>query len=107
MEISNINRDALAQTYFIIKKLPIIEKKIPNNITENIYKYMNKDYIYEDTLMLESKQLLYAIMYKYVLNDTLKKNVNEYIQFYDKKIDLQKDLIMALVIYSKKILKMI
>lgn len=93
MNLLNVNKQALSQTYYIIENMLEINKnKIPLILKNNIYHYMDKEYIYDrkQELFIETKELLYAILYKYILDDKQKERTNEYLKFYDNKNEEQK-----------------
>ena len=63
MDIASINKQALAQTYYILDSLDDNTKnKVPNSLFNTIKE--NMDYQYQNTteLLIETKELLYAIL---------------------------------------------
>lgn len=93
MDLVNLNTQALSQTHYIIDNMLETNKsKIPYQLKDSIYKYMDKDYIFdkEQELFIETRELLYAIIYKYILDDLQKKKANDYLKFYDNKIEERK-----------------
>ena len=86
MNVDSINKQALAQTYYIIEHMSKKDKKkIPSILKKNIYEKMDKNYVFEEEYLLETKQLLYAILNKYVLDDEIKGKLSEYFTFFDEK----------------------
>lgn len=91
MDIASINKQALAQTYYILDSLDDNTKnKVPNSLFNTIKE--NMDYQYQNTteLLIETKELLYAILNKYVLSQSQKDKLAEYYRFYDAKIEEEK-----------------
>ena len=65
MELVDINRQALSQTYYIIDGMNEVNKnKVPLFLKDKIYECMDKDYKYdsEQELLLEAKELIFAIL---------------------------------------------
>ena len=88
MDIASINKQALAQTYYILDSLDDNTKnKVPNSLFNTIKE--NMDYQYQNTteLLIETKELLYAILNKYVLSQSQKDKLAEYYRFYDAKME--------------------
>jgi hypothetical protein len=84
MDIASINKQALAQTYYILDSLDDNTKnKVPNSLFNTIKE--NMDYQYQNTteLLIETKELLYANLNKYVLSQSQKDKLAEYYRFYD------------------------
>ena len=91
MDIASINKQALAQTYYILDSLDDNTKnKVPNSLFNTIRE--NMDYQYQNTteLLIETKELLYAILNKYVLSQSQKDKLAEYYRFYDAKMEEEK-----------------
>ena len=91
MDIASINKQALAQTYYILDSFDDITKnKVPNSLFNTIRE--NMDYQYQNTteLLIETKELLYAILNKYVLSQSQKDKLAEYYRFYDAKMEEEK-----------------
>ncbi|MBR0491918.1 MAG: hypothetical protein IJJ82_07765 [Clostridia bacterium] len=91
MDIASINKQALAQTYYILDSLDDNTKnKVPNSLFNTIKE--NMDYQYQNTteLLIETKELLYAILNKYVLSQSQKDKLAEYYRFYDAKMEEEK-----------------
>ena len=86
MDIASINKQALAQTYYILDSLDDNTKnKVPNSLFNTIKE--NMDYQYQNTteLLIETKELLYAI-----LSQSQKDKLAEYYRFYDAKMEEEK-----------------
>ena len=91
MNINSINKQALAQIYFILEDFnENIKVKIPNSLINTIQKNMDKNYANLEILLEETKEILYAILNKYILNDLQREKLAEYYKFYDKKIEEEK-----------------
>ena len=91
MNIASINKQALAQTYYILDSFDDNTKnKVPNSLFNTIKD--NMDYQYQNTseLLIETKELLYAILNKYVLSQSQKEKLAEYYRFYDAKMEEEK-----------------
>jgi len=91
MDIASINKQALAQTYYILDSFDDNTKnKVPNSLFNTIRE--NMDYQYQNTteLLIETKELLYAILNKYVLSQSQKDKLAEYYRFYDAKMEEEK-----------------
>lgn len=91
MNVESINKQALAQTYYILDSLDDNTKnKVPNSLFNTIKE--NMDYQYKNTteLLIETKELLYAILNKYVLSQSQKEKLAEYYRFYDAKMEEEK-----------------
>lgn len=91
MDITSINKQALAQTYYILDSFDDNTKnKVPNSLFNTIKE--NMDYQYQNTteLLIETKELLYAILNKYVLSQSQKDKLAEYYRFYDAKMEEEK-----------------
>lgn len=83
-----INKDALAEVYYIISNMEdTYTHKIPSCVKENIVKYMNKDYKYDENeeLLPETKVLLAVIIEKYFENIDFNNKLKEYIRYYNIK----------------------
>lgn len=91
MNVKSINKQALTQTYYILNSLNEINKnKIPNTLVDTISKNMDKEYKNTVEILEETKELLYAILNKYVLNQSQKDKLAEYYRFYDTKMEEEK-----------------
>jgi len=80
-----INAKSLAEVYYIISNLEEKYKnKIPVNITDNIKKYMDKNYEYisEKEILPETKALLDVIIEKYFDNINFNEKLKEYTKYY-------------------------
>ena len=91
MNVESINKQALAQTYYILDSLDDNTKnKVPNSLFNTIKE--NMDYQYKNTteLLIETKELLYIILNKYVLSQSQKEKLAEYYRFYDAKMEEEK-----------------
>lgn len=88
MITKEINKDALAEVYYIISNMEdTYTNKIPDCVKENIIKYMNKDYKYDENeeLLPETKALLAVIIEKYFENIDFNNKLKEYIRYYNIK----------------------
>lgn len=88
MITKEINKDALAEVYYIISNMEdTYTNKIPTCVKENITKYMNKEYKYKDgnELLPETKALLAVIIEKYFENADFNNKLKEYIGYYNIK----------------------
>lgn len=91
MDIASINKQALAQTYYILDSLDDNTKnKVPNSLFNTIKKNMDNQYQNTSELLIETKELLYAILNKYVLSQSQKDKLAEYYRFYDAKMEEEK-----------------
>lgn len=91
MNVASINKKALAQTYYILDSFSETDKnKIPNTLINRISKNMDKQYKNTSELLIETKELLYAILNKYVLSQSQKKKLAEYYKYYDAKMEEEK-----------------
>ena len=91
MNVNSINKQALAQIYFILEDFnENIKVKIPNSLINTIQENMDKNYANLEILLEETKEILYAILNKYILNDLQREKLAEYYKFYDKKIEEEK-----------------
>lgn len=91
MNVNSINKQALAQIYFILEDFnEDIKVKIPNSLINTIQENMDKNYTNLEILLEETKEILYAILNKYILNDLQREKLAEYYKFYDKKIEEEK-----------------
>ncbi len=91
MDIESINKQALAQTYYILDNFDdTIKNKVPNSLFNTIKENMDIQYKNTTELLIETKELLYAILNKYVLNQSQKDKLAEYYRFYDAKIEEEK-----------------
>lgn len=91
MNVTSINKQALAQTYYILNGFNEINKnKIPNTLINTISKNMDKDYKNTSELLEETREILYAILNKYVLSQSQKDKLAEYYRFYDAKMEEEK-----------------
>ena len=91
MDIENINKQALAQTYYILNSFDNNKKnKVPNSLFNTIKENMDSNYKNTSQLLLETKELLYAILNKYVFSQSQKDKLAEYYRFYDAKIEEEK-----------------
>ncbi len=91
MDISTINKQALAQTYYILDSFDNNTKnKVPNSLFNTIEENMDKQYNNTAELLIETKELLYAILNKYILSKSQKDKLAEYYRFYDAKIEEEK-----------------
>ena len=85
MITKEINAKSLAELYYIISNLEEEYKnKIPVNITDNIIKYMDKNYEYinEKEILPETKALLAVIIEKYFDDVDFNKKLKEYTKYY-------------------------
>lgn len=88
MNVTNINKQALAQIYYILNSFSENTKnKIPNNLINTIRENMDYQYTNNVELMEETKELLYAILNKYILSQSQKDKLSEYYKYYDAKIE--------------------
>lgn len=88
MITKEVNKDALAEVYYIISNMEdTYTNKIPTCVKENIIKYMNKEYKYNDDneLLPETKALLAVIIEKYFENADFNNKLKEYIRYYNIK----------------------
>lgn len=91
MDIASINKQALAQTYYILDSFSEADKnKVPNTLINTISENMDKQYQNTSELLIETKELLYAILNKYVLNQSQKNKLAEYYKYYDAKMEEEK-----------------
>lgn len=91
MNVESINKQALAQTYYILNDFSETNKnKIPNTLINTISENMDKQYMDTDELLEETKEILYAILNKYVLSQSQKDNLAEYYRYYDAKMEEEK-----------------
>lgn len=91
MDISTINKQALAQTYYILDSFDNNTKnKVPNSLFNTIEENMDKQYNNTAELLIETKELLYAILNKYILSQSQKDKLAEYYRFYDAKMEEEK-----------------
>lgn len=91
MDIASINKQALAQTYYILDSFDENTKnKVPNSLFNTIKENMDNQYKNTSELLIETKELLYAILNKYVLSQSQKDKLAEYYRFYDAKIEEEK-----------------
>lgn len=91
MDIASINKQALAQTYYILDSFSETDKnKIPNTLINTISENMDKQYQNTSELLIETKELLYAILNKYVLSQSQKNKLAEYYKYYDAKMEEEK-----------------
>lgn len=84
MFTKEINAKSLAEVYYIISNLEEKYKnKIPVNITDNIKKYMDKNYEYisEKEILPETKALLAVIIEKYFDNINFNEKLKEYTKY--------------------------
>lgn len=88
MITKEINKNALAEVHYIISNMEdTYTNKIPTCVKENIIKYMNKEYKYNDDaeLLPETKALLAVIIEKYFENTDFNSKLKEYIKYYNIK----------------------
>lgn len=91
MDIASINKQALAQTYYIINSFDDNTKnKLPNSLFNTIKENMDDQYQNTSELLIETKELLYAILNKYVLSQSQKDKLAEYYRFYDARMEEEK-----------------
>lgn len=91
MNVASINKQALAQTYYILDSFDDVTKnKIPNSLFNTIKENMDFQYKNTTELLIETKELLYAILNKYVLSQPQKEKLAEYYRFYDAKMEEEK-----------------
>ena len=91
MNVASINKQALAQTYYILDSFSETDKnKIPNTLINTISENMDKQYQNTSELLIETKELLYAILNKYVLSQSQKNKLAEYYKYYDAKMEEEK-----------------
>ncbi len=91
MDIESINKQALAQTYYILDNFDdTIKNKVPNSLFNTIKENMDIQYKNTTELLIETKELLYAILNKYVLSQSQKDKLAEYYRFYDAKMEEEK-----------------
>lgn len=94
MFTKEINAKSLAEVYYIISNLEEKYKnKIPVNITDNIKKYMDKNYEYisEKEILPETKALLAVIIEKYFDNINFNEKLKEYTKYYFIKSNEEKE----------------
>lgn len=94
MFTKEINAKSLAEVYYIISNLEEKYKnKIPVNITDNITKYMNKNYEYINgkEILPETKALLAVIIEKYFDNVDFNEKLKEYTKYYFIKSNEEKE----------------
>lgn len=91
MNVTSINKQALAQTYYILNNFDDNTKnKVPNSLFNTIKENMDNQYQNTSELLIETKELLYAILNKYVLSQSQKDKLAEYYRFYDARIEEEK-----------------
>jgi len=91
MNVASINKQALAQTYYILNSFDDNTKnKVPNSLFNTIKENMDNQYQNTSELLIETKELLYAILNKYVLNQSQKDKLLEYYRFYDARMEEDK-----------------
>lgn len=91
MDIASINKQALAQTYYILDNLDDnTRNKVPNSLLAIIKENMDIQYTNTTDLLIETKELLYAILNKYILSQSQKDKLAEYYRFYDAKMEEEK-----------------
>ena len=91
MNVTSISKQALAQTYYILNDFSEINRnKIPSDLIDTIRESMDKQYINTDELLEETKEILYAILNKYVLSQSQKNKLKEYYKFYDARMEEEK-----------------
>ena len=94
MITKEINTKSLAEVYYIISNLEEEYKnKIPDAVTDNIIKYMDKNYEYieENEILPETKALLAVLIEKYFDNIEFNKKLKEYNQYYFIKTNEEKE----------------
>ena len=111
MNVNDINKKALAQTYYIIENMSKANKsEIPLELINCIYENMDKDYVFEDKILDETQKLLYAILIKYILDDEMKRKIKEHYNFYSKKKlnlevnNMEKNIAEKMYIYYNSLL---
>lgn len=88
MNVANINKQSLAQIYYILNGFNEDTKnKIPDSLINTIRENMDYQYNNEEELLEETKELLYAILNKYILSQSQKDKLSEYYKYYDAKIE--------------------
>lgn len=91
MNVASINKQALAQTYYILNSFDDNTKnKVPNSLFNIIKENMDNQYQNTSELLIETKELLYAILNKYVLSQSQKDKLSEYYRFYDARMEEKK-----------------
>ena len=91
MNIASISKQALAQTYYILEDFSETNKnKIPDTLINTISENMDKQYTNTEELLEETKEILYAILNKYVLSQSEKDKLEEYYRYYDAKMEEEK-----------------
>lgn len=91
MNVASINKQALAQTYYILDGLSKTSKnKIPYTLITTISENMDKQYTNSNELLEETKEILYAILNKYVLSQSQKDKLAEYYRYYDARMEEEK-----------------
>ena len=91
MDITSINKQALEQIYFILESFSEDKKsKIPNSLINTINANMDKQYKNTSELLIETKEILYAILNKYILSQSQKEKLAEYYRYYDYKMEEEK-----------------
>ena len=91
MNVTSINKQALAQTYYILNNFDDNTKnKVPNSLFNTIKENMDNQYQNTSELLIETKELLYAILNKYVLSQSQKDKLAEYYRFYDARMEEEK-----------------
>ena len=94
MITKEINAKSLAEVYYIISNLEEKYKnKIPDAVTDNIIKYMDKNYEYieEKEILPETKALLAVLIEKYFDNIEFNEKLKEYNQYYFIKTNEEKE----------------
>ena len=94
MVTKEINAKSLAEVYYIISNLEEKYKnKIPDAVTDNIIKYMDKNYEYieENEILPETKALLAVLIEKYFDNIEFNKKLKEYNKYYFIKTNEEKE----------------
>ena len=94
MITKEINAKSLAEVYYIISNLEEKYKnKIPDTVTDNIIKYMDKNYEYieEKEILPETKALLAVLIEKYFDNIEFNEKLKEYNQYYFIKTNEEKE----------------
>ncbi len=94
MITKEINAKSLAEVYYIISNLEEKYKnKIPDAVTDNIIKYMDKNYEYieKNEILPETKALIAVLIEKYFDNIEFNKKLKEYNQYYFIKTNEEKE----------------
>lgn len=98
MKVNEIDTKALSELYFIISKMPVeYQEKIPTTLMHNIITNMDKNYTWNinEDILPETKALLTVVIREYFGNEKFNKKIQEYINFYEDKINKEKKKIYS------------